>query len=82
MDVHQVCESCVVCLSTQGQQKRPQPLLQCIPVGEPFGMDFKELDTVVTMVASVHYSLSRQSYKMARNVESNLPYICLYESLM
>ena len=47
VDVHQVCESCVACLSTQGQQRWPRPPLQCIPVGEPFecvGMDFKELD--------------------------------------
>jgi len=47
VDAHQVCESCVTCLSTQGQQRRPRPPSQCIPVGEPFeciGMDFKELD--------------------------------------
>jgi len=42
MDVHQVCESYVACLSTQEQQRRRQPALQCMPVGEPFkyvGMD-------------------------------------------
>ena len=46
-DVHEVCRSCVVCLSTQGQERRPQPPLKSIPVGEPFecvGMDFKEFD--------------------------------------
>ena len=46
-DVHEVCRSCVVCLSTQGQDRRPRPPLKSIPVGEPFecvGMDFKEFD--------------------------------------
>ena len=46
-DVHEVCQSCVACLSTQGQERRPRPPLKSIPVGEPFecvGMDFKEFD--------------------------------------
>ena len=46
-DVQKVCENCVVCASTQGQEQRKKPPLHCIPVGEPFecvGMDFKELD--------------------------------------
>ena len=40
-------ESCAACLSTQVQQRRQRPPLQCILVGEPFecvGMDFKELN--------------------------------------
>ena len=46
-DIFKVCESCVTCLSTQGQERRPRPPLKSIPVGEPFeciGMDFKEFD--------------------------------------
>ena len=46
-DIYEVCESCVTCLSTQGQERRPRPPLKSIPVGEPFeciGMDFKEFD--------------------------------------
>ena len=39
-----VCESCVACLPTQGQQRQPRLPMQCIPVGECVGMDFKELD--------------------------------------
>ena len=45
--VYKVCESCVVCASTQGQEWRKKPPLKCIPVGKPFeclGMDFKEMD--------------------------------------
>ena len=47
-DIQKVCETCIVCASTQGQERRKKPLLHCIPVGEPFecvGMDFKEMDT-------------------------------------
>ena len=39
------CESCLVCATTQGQERRQNPELHSIPVGEPFaciGMDFKE----------------------------------------
>ena len=46
-DIFKVCESCVTCLSTQGQERHPRPSLKSIPVGEPFeciGMDFKEFD--------------------------------------
>ena len=46
-DIQKVCETCIVCASTQGQERRKKPLLHCIP-GEPFecvGMDFKEMDT-------------------------------------
>ena len=45
--VYKVCESCVVCASTQGQEHQKKPPLKCIPVCEPFeclGMDFKEMD--------------------------------------
>ena len=45
--VYKICESCVVCASTQGQEWQKKPPLKCIPVGEPFeclGMDFKEMD--------------------------------------
>jgi len=45
--VYKVCESCVLCASTQGQERQKKPPLKCIPVGEPFqclGMDFKEMD--------------------------------------
>ena len=41
------CESCLVGATTQGQEKRQNPELHSIPVGEPFaciGMDFKEMD--------------------------------------
>ena len=47
-DIQKVCEACVVCASTQGQERCKKPLLHCIPVGEPFQcvqMDFKEMDT-------------------------------------
>lgn len=47
-DIQKVCETCIVCASAQGQERRKKPLLHCIPVGEPFecvGMDFKEMDT-------------------------------------
>ena len=46
-DIYKVCESCVTCLSTQGQERCPRPPLKSIAVGEPFeciGMDFKEFD--------------------------------------
>ena len=46
-DIQKVCETCIVCASTQGQERCKKPLLHCIPVGEPFehvGMDFKEMD--------------------------------------
>ena len=39
------CESCLVCATTQGQERRQNPKLHSMPVGEPFGcigMDFKE----------------------------------------
>ena len=35
-DIQKVCETCIVCASTQGQERRKKPLLHCIPVGEPF----------------------------------------------
>ena len=41
------CESCLVCATIQGQERRQNPELHSIPVGEPFaciGMDFKEID--------------------------------------
>ena len=47
-DIQKVCETCIVCASAQGQERRKKPPLHCIPVGEPFqcvGMDFKEMDT-------------------------------------
>ena len=47
-DIQKVCETCIVCASTQGQERRRKLLLHCIPMGEPFecvGMDFKEMDT-------------------------------------
>ena len=40
------CESCLICATTQGQERRQNPELHRIPVGEPFacvGMDFKEM---------------------------------------
>ena len=46
-EAHQVCQSCVTCLSTQGYGRRSKPPLQCIEVSEPFeciGMDIKEFD--------------------------------------
>ena len=30
------CESCLVCATTQGQERRQNPELHSIPVGEPF----------------------------------------------
>ena len=45
--MYKVCESCVVCVSTQGQERQKKPPLKCILVGGPFeclGMDFKEID--------------------------------------
>ena len=41
------CESCLVCATTKDQERRQNPELHSIPVGEPFaciGMDFKEMD--------------------------------------
>ena len=46
-DAYQVCKSCIICLSTQGHERRTKPPLKCIDVGEPFeciGMDIKEFD--------------------------------------
>jgi len=46
-EAHQVCQSCVTCLSTPGHGRRSKPPLQCIEVGEPLeciGMDIKEFD--------------------------------------
>ena len=34
--VYKVCESCVVCAPTQGQEWWKKPPLKCIPVGKPF----------------------------------------------
>ena len=45
--IYKKCESCLICVTTQGQERRQNPELQSIPVGEPFsciGMDFKEMD--------------------------------------
>ena len=45
--VYKKFESCLVCETTQGQERRQNPELHSIPVGEPFsciGMDFKEID--------------------------------------
>ena len=45
--VYKKCESCLVCATTQDQERRQNPELHSIPVGEPFscvGMDFKEMD--------------------------------------
>ena len=45
--VYKKCESCLVCATTQGPERRQNPELHSIPVGEPFtciGMDFKEMD--------------------------------------
>ena len=45
--VHKKCESCLVCATTQGQERRQNPELHSIPVGESFsciGMDCKEID--------------------------------------
>ena len=61
-DVQKVCENCIVCASTQGQELRKKPPLHCIPVGQPFeciGMDFKELDVSVD---GNRYALVFQDY--------------------
>ena len=45
--VFKKCESCLTCATTQGQERRQNPVLHSIPVGEPFaciGIDFKEMD--------------------------------------
>ena len=45
--IYKKCESCLICATTQGQERRQNPELQSIPVDEPFsciGMDFKEMD--------------------------------------
>ena len=45
--VYKKCESCLVCATIQGQERRQNPELHSIPVGEPFsciGMDIKEMD--------------------------------------
>jgi len=34
--VYKVCESCVACASTQGQEWQKKPPLKCIPVGNSF----------------------------------------------
>ena len=61
-DVQKVCENCIECASTQGQELRKKPPLHCIPVGQPFeciGMDFKELDVSVD---GNRYALVFQDY--------------------
>ena len=45
--VFKKCESCLTCATTKGQERRQNPELHSIPVGESFaciGMDFKEMD--------------------------------------
>ena len=45
--VFKKCESCLACAITEGQERRQNPELHSIPVGEPFaciGMDFKEIN--------------------------------------
>ena len=45
--VFKKCESCLTCATMQGQERKQNPELYSIPVGEPFsyiGMDFKEMD--------------------------------------
>ena len=34
--IYKKCESCLICATTQGQERRQNPELQSIPVGEPF----------------------------------------------
>ena len=41
------CESCHTCATVQGQERKQNPALHSIAVGEPFAcisMDFKEMD--------------------------------------
>jgi len=56
------CESCLTCTTVQGQERRQNPALHSIPVGEPFavvGMDFKEMDESFD---KNHYALAFQDY--------------------
>ena len=61
-EAHQVCQSCIICLSTQRSGWRSKPPLQCIEVGEPFeciGMDIKEF---VMRTKGNRYALIFQDY--------------------
>ena len=45
--IYKKCESCLNCVTTQGQERRQGLELQSISIGEPFsciGMDFKQMD--------------------------------------
>ena len=60
--IFQKCESCLTCATAQGQERKQNPALQSIPVGEPFsciGMDFKEMDESFD---KNHYALVFQDY--------------------
>ena len=60
--VFKKCESCLTCATVQGQERRQNPALHSIPVGEPFaivGMDFKEMDESFD---KNHYAVVFQDY--------------------
>ena len=60
--IYNKCESCLICATTQGQERRQNPELQSIPVGESFsciGMDFKEM---VESFDKNHFTLVFQDY--------------------
>ena len=51
--VFKKCESRLTCATTQGQERRQNPELHSIPVGEPFeciGIDFKKLMKVMIKI--------------------------------
>ena len=51
--VFKKCESCLACATTQGQERRQNPELHSIPVGEPFaciGMVLKKWMKVVIKI--------------------------------
>ena len=60
--IYKKWESSLICTTTQGQERRQNPELQSIPVGEPFsyiGMDFKEVDESFN---KNHFALVFQDY--------------------
>ena len=66
--VFKKCESCLTCATTQGQERRQNPELHSIPVGEPFAcipMDFKEMDESYD---KNRFALVFQDFKVARSL--------------
>ena len=58
------CKSCLVCATTQGQERRQNPELHSIPVGEPFaciGMDFKWMKVLIRIDLLWYFRITYQN---------------------